>query len=138
MMLAITAAGYGQSVPQSLWLDGTPVPWTVTVGHDSTKATDEMVGGERVERLTDVTRATVTVYTVAGENSPVVLVLPGGGYQVLADDLEGIEVCHWLNSLGITAVILRYRVPSATPHREPLEDAEEALTCCGAKLRLGM
>lgn len=126
-LLAVVAAGYAQSAPRSLWLDGTPVASTVAVGHDSTKATDEMVGGGRVERLTDVTRATVTIYPAAGEGSPVVLVLPGGGYQVLADDLEGTEVCHWLNRLGITAVLLRYRVPSAAPHLEPLEDAEGAL-----------
>lgn len=132
-VLMIAAAGYAQSAPQSLWLDGTPVASTVTVGHDSTKPTDEMVGGAWVERLTEVTRATVTVYpaspaySAAAENTPAVLVVPGGGYQVLADDLEGTEVCRWLNRLGITAVLLRYRVPSAAPHGEPLEDAEGAL-----------
>ncbi len=39
------------------------------------------------------------------------LVFPGGGYQILAMDLEGTEVCDWLNSIGITGILLKYRVP---------------------------
>jgi len=52
----------------------------------------------------------------AGENTGVgIVVLPGGGYSVLAIDLEGTEVCDWLTSRGITCVLLKYRVPDSGP-----------------------
>jgi acetyl esterase/lipase len=54
----------------------------------------------------------MTVYSPAGTNTGVaVVVFPGGGYWVLAIDLEGTEVCDWLTSKGITCVLLKYRVP---------------------------
>jgi acetyl esterase/lipase len=61
------------------------------------------------------------------------VVFPGGGYQVLAIDLEGTEVCDWLNSKGITAILLKYRVPlkKTDPYSEPsplaLEDAQRTI-----------
>ena len=55
----------------------------------------------------------MTVYAPKGQNTGVaVVVFPGGGYQVLAMDLEGTEICDWLTSRGITCVLLKYRVPS--------------------------
>ena len=60
-----------------------------------------------------MTRPTVTIYAPNGKNTgTAVVVLPGGGFQVLAIDLEGTEVCDWLSSKGITCVLLKYRVPS--------------------------
>ena len=59
-----------------------------------------------------------------------VLVFPGGGYQILALDLEGTEVCKWLNTIGVNAVLVKYRVPEPTgvpPVSEPLEDAQRAI-----------
>jgi len=59
-----------------------------------------------------------------------VLVCPGGGYHILAMDLEGTEVCDWLNSIGVTAVLLKYRVPKREGlerHTAPLQDAQRAL-----------
>jgi acetyl esterase/lipase len=59
-----------------------------------------------------------------------VVVCPGGGYEILAMDLEGTEVCQWLNSVGITAVLLKYRVPSqngSERHTAPLQDVQRAL-----------
>jgi acetyl esterase/lipase len=117
------ASGYAQS-PQQFWLNGSPVE--TKIGRDSTTDADPLVAGQRVIRLTDISRAAVTVYPAAQDNAPAILVLPGGGYQVLADDLEGVEVCRWLNQLGVTAVLLHYRVPSAPPHNEPLDDAGDA------------
>ena len=55
----------------------------------------------------------MTVYSPEGKNAgPAVVVFPGGGYQILAIDLEGTEVCDWLTSKGITCVLLKYRVPA--------------------------
>ena len=63
--------------------------------------------------VTNVSRPTMTVYSPTGKNTGVaVVVFPGGGFQVLAIDLEGTEVCDWLTSKGITCVLLKYRVPS--------------------------
>lgn len=65
---------------------------------------------------THVSRPTMTVYAPKGRNTGVaVVVFPGGGYQVLAMDLEGTEICDWLTSRGITCVLLKYRVPNSGP-----------------------
>ncbi len=88
-----------------------------------------------------MSRPTVTVYSPKGKNTGVaVVVFPGGGYQILAIDLEGTEVCDWLASKGITGVLLKYRVPNSGPSwnqfcgcdvhtrsSEPLEDAQRAV-----------
>ena len=64
--------------------------------------------------VTNVTRPTMTVYSPTGKNSgAAIIVFPGGGFQMLAIDLEGTEVCDWLTSKGVTCVLLKYRVPSA-------------------------
>ena len=60
-----------------------------------------------------VSRPTMTVYSPKGKNTgAAVIVFPGGGYEILAIDLEGTEVCDWLVSKGITCVLLKYRVPA--------------------------
>lgn len=76
----------------------------------------------------------MTVYLPKGTNTGVaMLVFPGGGYQALAMDLEGTEICGWLNSRGITAILLKYRVPvkKQGPYGESppaLEDAQRTLS----------
>ncbi len=65
----------------------------------------------------NVSRPTLTIYAPKGRNTgAVVVVFPGGGYYVLAIDLEGTEVCDWLTSKGITCVLLKYRVPNSGMH----------------------
>ncbi len=65
----------------------------------------------------NVSRPTMTVYSPKGKNTgATVIVFPGGGYYVLAIDLEGTEVCDWLTSKGITCVLLKYRVPNSGMH----------------------
>lgn len=80
-----------------------------------------------VVRLTDVTDPTLTVFTPpAGQaNGGSVLICPGGGYQILAINLEGYEIAHWLNSLGFTAFVLEYRVPNK--RKGSLQDAQRAM-----------
>lgn len=59
----------------------------------------------------------MTIYRSKGKNAgAAVLVFPGGGYQVLAIDLEGTEACDWLTAKGITCVVLKYRVPGSGPY----------------------
>ena len=100
--------------------------------HDTTKPTDHSVAGQPVIRLGNVSKPTITIYRppAAKDTGAAVMVCPGGGYHILAMDLEGTEVCEWLNSLGITGVLLKYRVPQRTgleKHTSALQDAQRAL-----------
>jgi acetyl esterase/lipase len=105
------------------------------VGPETVKVTEneKLVGGKTWNYVENVTRPTMTVYSPPGKNTGVaVVVFPGGGYNILAIDLEGTEVCDWLTSKGITCVLLKYRVPCATvgPHRDcptALQDAQRTL-----------
>jgi acetyl esterase/lipase len=94
---------------------------------------DKFIAGKPWAYVENVTRPTMTVYSPQGKNTGVaVIVFPGGGYNILAIDLEGSEVCDWLTTKGITCVVLKYRVPCAVvgPHRDcptALQDAQRAL-----------
>jgi acetyl esterase/lipase len=92
---------------------------------------DYRVAGKLLIRLGNVSTPTLTLYTPKGKNSgAAVVVFPGGGYNILAIDLEGTEVCDWLNSDGIACVLLKYRVPDSGPYPKSaaaLQDAQRAL-----------
>jgi acetyl esterase/lipase len=99
---------------------------------DTTKDSDELVAGRRLIRLGNVSRPTITVYKPEAfkDTGASVLVCPGGGYNILALDLEGTEVCEWLNSIGVTGLLLKYRVPKRSgqeKHTAALQDAQRAL-----------
>jgi acetyl esterase/lipase len=99
---------------------------------DLTKPNENLVAGKRVIRLGNVSKPTIAVYQPpAGKRTgTAVVVCPGGGYQILAMDLEGTEVCEWLNSVGVTAVLLKYRVPKRAgleKHTAALQDAQRAI-----------
>ncbi len=82
----------------------------------TTTTTDPMVAGRPWVYVSDVSRPTMTVYSPKEKNTgAAVVVFPGGGYQILAIDLEGTEVCDWLTAKGITCVLLKYRVPHSGP-----------------------
>jgi acetyl esterase/lipase/phage tail protein X len=108
--------------------DAQPVP-----GLESYTTTTELIAGRPVVVVNNVSKPTMTVYSPKGTNTGVaVVVFPGGGYNCLAIDLEGTEVCDWLTSRGITTVLLKYRVP--TPKMGPylestlaLQDAQRTL-----------
>jgi acetyl esterase/lipase len=89
--------------------DEQPVPgpeYVVTASH--------LVAGRHYVAVFNVSRPTLTIYSPPGKNTgAAIMVLPGGGFEVLAMDLEGSEACDWLTSRGITCVLLKYRVPSA-------------------------
>jgi acetyl esterase/lipase len=90
-------------------------------------------GGKPWIQIDNVSQPTMTVYSPKAKNTgAAVVVFPGGGYQVLAIDLQGTEICNWLTSKGITAVLLKYRVPTERvgPYRESplaLQDAQRAV-----------
>lgn len=75
--------------------------------------TGHLIAGKPWLAVTNVGRPTMTIYAPKGKNTgAAVMVFPGGGFEVLAIDLEGTEACDWLTSQGITCVLLKYRVPS--------------------------
>lgn len=98
---------------------------------DTTTAKDNLIAGRPIIRLGNVSTPTLTLYRPAGKNTrAAVVVFPGGAYRILAIDLEGTEVCDWLNSAGIACVLLKYRVPDTGPYPKSdaaLQDAQRAL-----------
>src|ERR1017187_6446525 len=75
-----------------------------------------LVAGRPAVGVRNVSQPTMTVYSPQGKNTgAAVVVFPGGGYQELAIDLEGTEVCDWLTPKGITCVLLKYRVTDSGP-----------------------
>jgi acetyl esterase/lipase len=94
---------------------GTPPDARPVKGPESATTTgkDSLVAGLPWVVVKNVSRPTMTVYRPTGKNTgAAVVVFPGGGYEILAIDLEGSEVCDWLTSRGVTCVLLKYRVPA--------------------------
>jgi acetyl esterase/lipase len=102
-----------------------------------TSGKSDLVAGRPMVGVSNVTRPTMTIYSPKGKNTgAAIVVFPGGGYQGLAIDLEGTEVCDWLTPKGITCVLLKYRVtnvgpyPKSGPYPESpmaLEDAQRTM-----------
>jgi acetyl esterase/lipase len=126
------AAGHTQ-IP--IWPSGAPGEVSAAgalAEIDTTTVKDPLIAGKPLIRLGNVSAPTMTYYApkVASGPAPAVVVFPGGGYQILAIDLEGTEVCDWLNGAGIACVLLKYRVPNSGPYpKSPaaLQDAQRAL-----------
>lgn len=84
------------------------------------------------ERIAFVDDPTLTVYRAPNATAVgcAVVICPGGGYNILAWPKEGLEIAEWFNSIGVTAAVLKYRVPRRSreqPHTEPLQDAQRAI-----------
>ncbi len=98
---------------------------------DNTKHKPGAKPGTEIIALTNVTKPMITVFKPAKDKDTgaAVVVCPGGGYGILAYDLEGSEVCEWLNSIGVTGVLLKYRVPGRGGQRytASLQDSQRAL-----------
>jgi acetyl esterase/lipase len=135
LLLTIFCAvtGSAMEAPIPLWPNGPPSPrFEPGTEHDATTTKDNLVAGRTVIRLTNVTTPTLTFYPApqANNSGVTVVVFPGGGYAVLAMDLEGTEICSWLNSIGVNAVLVKYRVPQApgsARYAAPLQDAQRAM-----------
>ena len=116
-------------VTLKLWPNGAPGE-TGAIGPEREVLPRE--GQKKVILLTDVSEPSITLYPApaAKATGTAVLIAPGGGYNILAWDLEGTEIAEWLNSIGVTAVILKYRVPRRdkdNPHDAPMQDAQRAM-----------
>jgi acetyl esterase/lipase len=142
VLIALSAAACLFAEPQSAPQKPDPIPlWpaaapgdTGDIGEekDTTKPGQDGPKENYITRLGNVTRPTITVFRPPADKDTgaAVVVCPGGGYAILAMDLEGTEVCQWLNSVGVTGVLLKYRVPSRKgleKHTAALQDAQRAL-----------
>jgi acetyl esterase/lipase len=116
----------------TLWPSGAPDPVPTTGPEkDTSTATSPQVAGKYVARIGNVSVPTLTLYAPKGKNTgAAVVVFPGGGYSILAIDLEGTEVCDWLTAKGVTCLILKYRVPGTGPYPKSsaaLDDAQRSV-----------
>jgi hypothetical protein len=115
---APAAKSVGKQIELPLWPGAAPdaqLPATT----ETVSVEKEMVAGKSWHYMENVTKPTLTVFQAKGTNTgAAVLVFPGGGYQGLAIDLEGTEVCAWLTAKGVTCIVLKYRVPNPGPHWE--------------------
>jgi len=117
-----------QQVTLPLWPDGSPELSQGTSETDITKPTDRLVEGRPLAHLTNVSKPTLAFYPAPAANNTgvTVVVFPGGGYRILAYDLEGTEVCTWLNSIGVNCALSKYRVPLEKRYPDDTSDLEDA------------
>lgn len=124
---------------------GKPPGETTDIGEerDTSGPTSNKVAGQPVIRLGNVSKPTLTIHRPAKDVDTGVsmVICPGGGYNILAWDLEGEEVATWLNTLGVTGIVLKYRVPRRPgqdkdkPPISPLQDAQRALSLVRSKAK---
>ena len=130
-MIAVTCAfaraeAAAPAGPIPLWPGAVAPGDKGDIGPETNKTPDDPV-----VRLVNVTRPTITVFRPPPDKDTgaAVIVCPGGGYNVLAWNKEGTDICDWLNATGVTAVLLKYRVPRRAgleKHAAPLQDLQRA------------
>ncbi len=119
-------------LPASILSAADPIIWnlwpgeapgeTVTLPPESDRTTDNdnLVAGKRLIRLQNVSVPTLTIFKPDPQidTGASIVIAPGGGHSILALDLEGTEVAAWANSIGLTAIVLKYRVPGKAHYPE--------------------
>lgn len=115
--------------PIPLWPEGVPGEANLKLPAE----TREEKNKDGIWRVGNVSTPTLQVYPAPADNNTgaAVLVCPGGGYGILAITHEGEQVCEWLNSIGVTGVLVKYRVPrreGLDKHHAPLQDVQRALS----------
>lgn len=116
--------------PIPLWPEGA-VPGEADLELPAQKI--ELKGNYQIEIMSHVSVPTLTWYPAPKDNNTgaTVVVCPGGGYNILAYSHEGKDVCTWLNSIGVNAALLKYRIPrrdGLEKHHAPLQDAQRAIS----------
>jgi acetyl esterase/lipase len=125
LLLAAAPASAAKREPIRLWPKQAP-------GEKGDIGAEKETFEDKIIRISNVTEPTLTVFRPPSEKDTgaAVLICPGGGYSILAFDLEGTEIAEWFNSIGVSAFVLKYRVPArkGLPRYEaPLQDAQRAL-----------
>jgi acetyl esterase/lipase len=127
-LLLCASLARGQQTTLPLWPNGNPEPYNGAPETDITKSTDRLVEGKPLIHLTDIGKPTLAFYPApaTGNTGATIVVFPGGGYRILAYDLEGTEVCTWLNSIGVNCALVKYRVPIEKHFPDDTSDLEDA------------
>ena len=129
LTLVSTAAALHAAEPLTLKLWPKGAPEAAGFRMDAEKEIPKKSDAD-VKRVTNVTEPTIAVYKPEHPNGTAVIVAPGGGYGILAIEHEGTQVCEYLNTIGVTGILLKYRVPArdkSDPSKEPLQDAQRAI-----------
>ncbi len=111
-----------------LWPDGPPT--AMVPKSEATVKQIASYGPITATHISDVIDPTITIYRPEKPNGTSVVVAPGGGFMFLSWSFEGTQVCEWLNTLGVTAVLLKYRTPTRDekePFTLPVQDAQRAI-----------
>jgi acetyl esterase/lipase len=123
--LSMTARAV-EPVTLKIWQDGAPGKML-----PHSKGTDDFLKSHQSKNtISDIAEPTITVYQPKKPNGTSVIVAPGGGYVFLSAVHEGTQVCEWLNSIGVTGVLLKYRTPTrdeTKPYEKPTADARQAI-----------
>jgi acetyl esterase/lipase len=133
-MLATIPTLAAADAPIRLWAQDAPgEKGGIGEEKDLSKAGEGLVAGKPLIRLGNVSQPTLTVFHAPKDKATgaAVVVCPGGAYHILALDLEGSEVCEWFNSVGVTAVLVKYRVPARAgrpKYEAPVQDAQRAIS----------
>ncbi|MEI6712998.1 MAG: alpha/beta hydrolase [Verrucomicrobiota bacterium] len=126
-LLAILNLEAAEPLTFKLWPEGAPGRMPV-ISEATAKLLDS--GKANPNRVTNVSDPEIWVYKAAAPNGAAVVVAPGGGYFMMSWIHEGTQVCEWLNSIGVTAILLKYRVPTRDderPYEKPTADALRAV-----------
>jgi acetyl esterase/lipase len=145
LWVACPAVGVGDPQVVQIWPGAAPEE-TGNIGAEMVRMSPKLDRKqvevtEQTRLVTNVTKPTLTIYrpTKDKDTGTAVLICPGGGYWDLYWQLEGEEVAAWLNSIGVTGIILKYRVPrrpdeiKGEPARRPLQDAQRAVSLVRSK-----
>ena len=126
--VVVTASQAAEPVVWDLWPGEPPGEHAeLAPEFDRTGPDGRLVAGRRVIRLANVSTPNVSIFKPKAEvdTGTAVVIAPGGGHTILAYDLEGTEVAQWLNSIGITGIVLKYRVPSRDPAKRWLASVQD-------------
>ena len=129
--LSVVGSAFGQDKKVVLFPNGAPGETEKLI--EKSDDTGAKTGGEKVTRITNISSPEITIYPADQDiaSGAAMVVCPGGGYGILAYDKEGTEVCKWLNETGVTAILLKYRVPrreGREKHEAPLQDVQRAIS----------
>jgi acetyl esterase/lipase len=129
LAVAIPAASAADSREIVLWPEGVPEP---KLAAEPTESVEK--GKDGISRRSHVSNPRLVVYDIpradAATLRSAVVVIPGGGFNILADEHEGTDVCRWLNERGMVAFLLLHRVPTAKlepANAGPVLDAQKAV-----------
>lgn len=114
ILVGVTASQAAEPLTWNLWPGKVPGEVEeLPPEFDMTKPTDKLVAGRRLIKLHNVSIPQITIFKPdpAIDTGTSVIIAPGGGHWILAYDLEGTEVAEWFNSIGVTGIVLKYRVP---------------------------